>query len=270
MLVEEVRVDMSRFENRVAIVTGGASGIGAGVAGLLARSGAAVAVADIDHQAAARVAGQIVGEGGTAIPVHLDVAQESAWIEGVATVCRELGPPTLLHSNAALLSAEVMAADMDLTEVEVELWDRVLGVNLRGAMLACKHVVPHMVAAGGGAIVLTSSITAISAPPDRAAYASSKGALMSLARIVASMYGNRNIRCNAVAPGVIETPAIAIISDELKQAIIDSNMVPRLGQVADVAAAVCFLLSEDASFITAQVLVVDGGATTRFPRPRAH
>jgi NAD(P)-dependent dehydrogenase (short-subunit alcohol dehydrogenase family) len=261
---------MSRFENRVAIVTGGASGIGAGVATVVARDGAAVAVADINDDEAGRVADQIIRSGGTALAVHLDVSKESDWVEAVAQVCSSLGPPSLLHSNAALLSPEVMYADMNLIEVEVELWDRVMAVNLRGAMLACKHVVPHMISLGGGAIVLTSSITAISAPPDRAAYASSKGALMSLARVVASMYGDRHIRCNAVAPGVIETPAIAVISDELKQAIVDSNMLPRLGKVDDVAAAVSFLLSDDASFITAQVLVVDGGATTRFPRPRSH
>ena len=259
---------MSRFDGQVALVTGAGAGIGAATAALLARHGARVAVADIDGDAAAAVAANITQAGDQALPVVFDVASESAWIEASTEVAAALGPVTLFHSNAAITSADVMQRDVDLQTLDVDLWDRVLGVNLRGAMLGVKHLVGGMLAAGRGSIVFTSSITAITAAPDRAAYASSKGALISLARVVASMYGDRGVRCNAVAPGVIETAAIAVISDELKRGVVAGNMLPRLGTVDDVANAVSFLLSDDAAFITAHVLVVDGGATARFARPR--
>jgi len=252
----------------VALVTGAGAGIGAATAALLARQGAHVAVADIDADSAAAVAAGIAQEGGRALPVAFDVASESAWIEAGNEIATVLGPVTLFHSNAAVTSPDVMKRDVDLQTLDVDLWDRVLGVNLRGAMLGVKHLVGGMLAAGGGSIVFTSSTTALTAAPDRAAYASSKGGLISLARVVASMYGDRGVRCNAVAPGVIETAAIAVISDELKRGVVAGNMLPRLGTVDDVANAVSFLLSEEAAFVTAHVLIVDGGATARFARPR--
>ena len=173
---------MSRFDGRVALVTGAGAGIGAATAALLARQGAHVAVGDIDAHAAATVAAVITQAGGRALPVAFDVASESAWIEAGTEIAAALGPVTLFHSNAAVTSPDVMQRDVDLQTLDVELWDRVLDVNLRGAMLGVKHLVGGMLAAGGGSIVFTSSITALTAAPDRAAYASSKGALISLAR----------------------------------------------------------------------------------------
>jgi NAD(P)-dependent dehydrogenase (short-subunit alcohol dehydrogenase family) len=253
------------LEGRVAIVTGAASGIGAAVARRLGSAGAAVAVADIDDDRAERVVSEITSAGGTALAVHVDVGDEAQWAQAVASVRAELGPPTLLHSNAALMSAEVQAADRDLTEMPVDLWDRIFGVNVRGGMLACKHVLPSMVDSGGGSVVITASITALSAPPYLSAYVTTKGALMSLARSVASSFGAHSVRCNAVAPGVIETPASAGLPAEHKEAIVGWNMIPRMGQPEDIAKAVTFLLSEEAAFITGQVLVVDGGATVKLP-----
>lgn len=253
------------IEGRVAIVTGGASGIGAVVARRLGSAGASVVVADIDDEGAELVVNEIASAGGAALAVHLDVSDESQWEQAVARVRSELGPPTLLHSNAALMSAQVQAADRDLTEMTVELWDRIHSVNVRGGMLACKHVLPSMVESGGGSIVITSSITALVAPPYLSAYVTTKGALMSLARTVASSFGEHSVRCNAVAPGVIETPASADLAPEHKQAIVGWNMIPRMGQPEDIARAVTFLLSDDAAFITGQVLVVDGGATAKLP-----
>jgi NAD(P)-dependent dehydrogenase (short-subunit alcohol dehydrogenase family) len=258
---------MNRFDQRVAIVTGGASGVGAATSRLLASRGAAVAVADIDDNGARSVVDEIKAEGGKALAVHLDVSLEDDWISAIETVTNTLGQITLLHSNAALLSNEVMERDVDIIGLDVALWDRVMGVNARSAMLACKHTLPSMLAAGGGSIVITSSITAISAPAGRAAYASSKGALLSFARSVASTHGEHGVRCNTVAPSVVDTPASrSVMSPERIAAIATANMIPRLATAQDIAYAVVFLLSDEASFITGHCLVVDGGCTVRYPR----
>ncbi len=258
---------MSRFDGRVAIVTGGAGGIGSATARRLAEDGAAVAVADVDGQAADVVADELRSAGARSLAVALDVSDEDQWAECAGKVEAELGPIDLLHSNAAFIDADGLAGDTTLDAMAVGHWDRVLAVNLRGAMLGCRQVVPSIRERSRGAIVITSSITALLAKPDRLAYATSKAALIGFARGVAAANGRFGVRCNVVAPGPVETRATRDVDPTLRRALIGTSMIPRFADAADIANAVAFLLSDDAAMITGHVLVVDGGITARYPNP---
>lgn len=248
-----------RLDGRVAVVTGAGSGIGAASAAALAEAGAAVAVTDIDLEAAQRVAAAIVDKGHSAVALRLDVADEAAWVAVLDEVRRVLGPVTVLHSNAALTSPEAYAADLGVVDLDVAVFDRIIAVNLRGGVLGCKHVVPGMVAAGGGSIVLTSSVKGLTGSAHRTAYSISKGGLDALARSVATGYGKGGVRCNAVAPGIVLTDAAASIPAAQRAELEAAHLTPSLGRPEDVANAVVFLASDAAAFITGQVICVDGG-----------
>lgn len=246
-------------------MTGAGSGIGAASARALAEAGAAVAVTDIDLSAAEAVGASIENAGHRAIVACLDVSSEDNWINAVNVVERELGPIQILHSNAALTSSEAYAADLGVVDLDVDVFDRVIAVNLRGGVLGCKHVVPGMVAGGGGSIVITSSAKGLTGSAHRTAYSISKAGLVALTRMVATGYGKRGVRCNAVAPGIVMTNAIASIPARQMAALVDAHLTPSLGRPEDIANAVVFLASDAAAFITGQVISVDGGLLSHIP-----
>ena len=254
------------LSGRVALVTGGGSGIGAASSRALAGAGARVVVTDIDLAAAESVAAGITVAGGHARGLPLDVAEESAWVEAVAEVAAEWGPVTILHSNAAPTGGDFMNRDLDVLNVDVELWRRVLDIALTGGMLACKHTLPGMLETGGGSIIITSSVKGSTGSALRSAYNSSKAGLDALVRTVATAYGKRGVRCNGVAPGIIETPGLreTVPADRMQQ-LEDGHLLPRLGRPEDIANAVAFLASDAAAFITGQVIRVDGGLTAHTP-----
>jgi NAD(P)-dependent dehydrogenase (short-subunit alcohol dehydrogenase family) len=254
-----------RLDGRTALVTGAGSGIGAASAAALAEAGAAVVVTDINLDAARLVAAGIADKGHRAIAVGLDVSLEAAWRDAIAAVHADLGPVTVLHSNAALTSPEIYAADLGVVDLEVDVFDRIIAVNLRGGMLACKHVVPDMVDAGGGSIVLTSSVKGLTGSAHRTAYSMSKGGLDALTRVVATGYGKAGVRCNAIAPGIVATEAMESIPAAQLRALQDAHLTRSLGRPADLANAVVFLASDAAAFITGQVLCVDGGLAAHVP-----
>ena len=254
------------LEGRVALVTGGGSGIGAATARLLARHGAAVAVTDLDGESAGAVADEIRGTGATASPFVLDVGDEDAWRDVVERVTSELGTVTVLHGNAAPTGGSVMSRDLDVLTAQVEIWDLMAKVVLRGNMLGCKHVIPGMSRAGGGSVILTTSIKGRAGSGLRAAYSSMKGGLEQFVRVVATEYGPHGVRCNGVAPGIIVTPGLRqSVTDEWAGELLKAQLIGRHGQPEDIAAAVLFLASEASSFMTGQTLVVDGGMTTFVP-----
>jgi NAD(P)-dependent dehydrogenase (short-subunit alcohol dehydrogenase family) len=194
------------LDGKVAIVTGAGSGIGRASAQRLASFGVRVVVADINEASAQETVETIAADGGTAIPAYVDIAEEDSIAAMVDTAVARFGSLQLLHNNAA--DVTIIQRDLDVISMDVEVWDRTMAVNLRGPMLGCKYAIPHMIAAGGGSIVTTSSTSGQFGDLSRVAYGVSKSGIDSLTRYVATLHGKQGIRANAVAPGVVRTPAL--------------------------------------------------------------
>src|SRR5438552_5751175 len=250
---------MGRLEGKVAIVTGAGSGIGEATARLMVNEGASVVVADIDRSAAERVAGEL----GSAVVAEVDVSDESSVVRMVETAVESFDGLDMLHNNAS--DASTAAADTDLVTLEMAVFDRLVAVNLKGVLMGCKHAIPQMLARGGGSIVNTASIDGVMGRGVRAAYGASKAGVVLLTKSVASQYGSRGIRCNAVAPGLVLTPAVAGLTHEKLELASRSYPMPRLCAPEDVANAVLFLASDEAAFVNGTTLMVDGGASIYMP-----
>jgi NAD(P)-dependent dehydrogenase (short-subunit alcohol dehydrogenase family) len=232
------------FEGKVAIVTGSASGIGESTAG---------------HQADA-VATDIARGGGRALAVSVDVADDEQVEAMVRRTIEAFGRVDVLHNNAAALGDDVLGRDSDVINVPLDVWDRTMAISLRGPMLGCRHVVPHMLEQGAGSIVNTASTAGQRGDLSRVAYGSAKGGILAFTMYVATMYGKRGIRCNAVAPGLILSPIARRNMSPEDLAVSQANqLITHQGVPEDVAALVVFLASDDARFITGQTINADGG-----------
>jgi NAD(P)-dependent dehydrogenase (short-subunit alcohol dehydrogenase family) len=254
---------MDRLTGKVAVVVGGANGIGAASSRRLAAEGARVVVADIDIAAAVRVAESISAGGASAHPMACDIAQETSVGELFEEASRVFGGVDLLHNVAADLSPETIGRDTDLLEVDLAVWDRTLQVDLRGYVLTMRAAIPMMLARGGGAIVNTSSAAAFAGEPVRPAYGAAKAGINAVSRHVANRWGREGIRCNVVAPGLVLTEtATEAVRDVLNKRLA-RNPSGRLGTPDDIAASVAYLLSSDAEFVNGQVISIDGGITMR-------
>ena len=258
--------DSSRLVGKVAVVTGGAGGIGAATATLLAERGAAVVVADIDPDAAKHVAVGIEEQGGTAAAHVTDVSDETSVTALMAHAVDLFGGVDILHNNAAAMGPDVLGRDLDLEFLDLEVWERTLAVNLRGAMLGCKHAIPLMRRRGGGAIVNTSSVAGEAGDVRFVAYGVSKAGINILTKCVASRYGREGIRCNAIAPGMVLTDTLqrALSKSDIDSAL-RHHLSARAGYPIDIARAVAFLVSEEGSFINGHILDVDGGVSAHLP-----
>jgi 2-hydroxycyclohexanecarboxyl-CoA dehydrogenase len=243
-----------RLEGRTALVTGGASGIGAATARRLAAEGARVAVGDLDVDCARAVAGEIDG-----VATELDVADTASVGRAVAAATEALGPVDLLVNNAG---TDRFAFFVNTDEA---LWDLVLAVNLRG-VLACTHAVLPTMHERGGVIVNVASEAGRVGSQGSATYSAAKAGVIGFTKAIARESARFGVRCNAVAPGPIETPLLSSAPEQLgelgarlKQGMIDATAVRRIGEPDEVAAVIVFLASDDASYVTGQTVNVSGG-----------
>jgi NAD(P)-dependent dehydrogenase (short-subunit alcohol dehydrogenase family) len=264
---------MGQLSGKAAIVTGGASGIGEACTETLAREGAAVLVTDVDDALGKGVVERIIKAGGTARYLHHDVRDEAAWPGVIAEAEKNFGRLDIMVANAGI---GIMAPIETMTLAD---WQRQQAINLDGVFLSIKHAIPALRRAGGGSIVLMSSIAGLRGAPGLAAYSATKGGVRLLAKSVALEHAADNIRCNSVHPGIIATPIWGKIptgaAGNLRNAPIDPReraaaVVPltRVGEAQDIANGVLFLCTEAANYMTGQELVIDGGITAGGRRPQ--
>jgi 2-hydroxycyclohexanecarboxyl-CoA dehydrogenase len=244
------------FEGQVAVVTGGGSGIGRAAVLLLASQGAAVAVADIDRAAAARVAAEVTAAGGRTVAVEVDVTDAAQVRAMAAEAERTLGPIDVLVSNAGW--DEVAP----FVETEEGFWDRVIAINFRGHLATTRAVLPGMIERGRGRIVTVASDAGRVGSSGEAVYSGAKGAVIAFSKALAREVARKGIAVNCVAPGLTDTPLLTRLTEgheNLMGAIVKSIPMGRLGRPEEVARAIAFLASGEAEYITGQTLSVNGG-----------
>ncbi|MDW3215289.1 MAG: glucose 1-dehydrogenase [Ilumatobacteraceae bacterium] len=259
-------VERRGLRGRVAVVTGAGSGIGLSTVRRLAEEGMSVVVGDIDRTSAEEVAEQLRADGFEASAIVADVADENQVASLVASTIERYGQIDVLHNNAGAVELDTIGRDGDIRRLDIDVWDRTMAVNLRGVMLCTKHASPHMVEAGRGSIINTSSGSGLTGHSTRSAYGASKAGVNMFTQYTATAFGRDGIRCNAIAPGLIMTPAA---ERNLTESDVDMfsrhALTRRLGTPEDIAAMVAFLASDEAGFITGQVISVDGGALAHSP-----
>ncbi len=256
---------MKRLEARTAIVTGAASGIGAATAKRLAAEGAGVVVADINTAGAEEVAHQIESSGGTAIAHHMDLNDEASIRRMIDATRDHFGSLHIVHNNAADMRQRHSDEDMAVDLMEADLWDSIFHANMRGTMLVTKYALPALLENGDSAIINTSSGAALTGDLYRPAYGASKAAINNFTMYVATQYGKRGLRCNAIAPGIVVTVAARASNDEKRLEVLMRHVLsPRIGQPEDIAGVVAMLASDDGRYINGQVIAVDGGIRAHF------
>lgn len=248
-----------RLAGKVALITGGAHGMGAEEACLFAREGAKVAIADIREEDARKVEAQITEMGGEAMVVLLDVSKEDQWERSVSAVVAKFGKLDILVNNAGI------SGSGETDHRSTEAWDRLMDINAKGVFLGMKHAIPEMEKAGGGSIVNISSISGfVGQEAVHPGYNASKGAVRLLTKATAVQHAKSGIRVNSVHPGIMP-PMLTSFQrgDANREALVQAVPMGREGQPIEVANAVLFLASEEASYITGTELVVDGGFTAK-------
>jgi NAD(P)-dependent dehydrogenase (short-subunit alcohol dehydrogenase family) len=257
---------VNRMTGKVAVVTGGASGIGRATALLLAREGASVVVGDVNGPVAESAVDDIESAGGSAISLAMDIGDEASVRAAFERTLAEYGRVDVVCNVAADTSLQAMMHDTPVHEMTIEAWDRAMQINLRGTMLSCKHALRSMMSAGGGSIVNLSSNQGLTGDLAQTAYSCAKAAIVQLTRSVATQYGRFGIRANTVSPGAVRTPAFErLCPPEVAVEVARHNLGGRIGEPEDLANTILFLASDEAAYLTGQLLVVDGGQLAHLP-----
>ena len=246
-----------KLEDKVAVITGAASGIGRATALLFAREGARVVVADWDESGGSRIAEEIAEAGGEAVSVRTDVSQAEDVRSLINAAVAGYGRLDVLFNNAGVEGELAPTADCSL-----ENWDSVIGINLKGVFLGMKYAIPHMVSNGGGTIINNASVAGVVGFAGLPAYCASKGGVIQLTKAAALEYAKAGIRVNAICPGVIATPMVERVlgdNEEMKKSFEALEPVGRFGTPEEVARLALFLATEDSSFCTGAPFIVDGG-----------
>lgn len=243
-----------QFEDHVAIVTGSASGIGEATALRLASEGASVVVADVDTDGGEDTVAQIEDSGGEAVFIETDVTDSESAERAIDETEERYGRLDIAHNNAGL------TGDIDpVTAIDLDDWHQILEVNLTGVVQMMKHEIPLMIESGGGSIVNTGSTAAIGGGNSPLPYTASKHGVLGVTRVAATQYATEGIRVNAVCPTTVDTPLLEGLSEEAIEQFTEYIPLGRICQPEEVAAAVTWLSSDEASFMTGQPLVLDGG-----------
>ncbi|QCQ90437.1 SDR family NAD(P)-dependent oxidoreductase [Rhodococcus sp. SGAir0479] len=256
---------MNRLSGKKVVITGAASGIGRAAATLMVAEGAQVLIADLDQDAAEKAAADIdgSGSGGRAIGMAVDVMNEEAVAAMIDRAVTEFGGIDVLLNH---VGGSNPRKDLDLLRLDLDEWDRTLALNARSTVVASQLALPHMIAAGGGSIINTVSVGGLTGDTLQCAYGAAKAAVIRLTQYIATQYGKQGIRCNAVAPGAIMTPALRdnvpadVIADIRRH-----NALDMIGDPEDIGWAMVYLASDESRYMSGQTLVLDGGLTAQSP-----
>ncbi|WP_088892122.1 glucose 1-dehydrogenase [Leptolyngbya ohadii] len=255
-----------RLKNKVALITGAASGIGRESALLFAKEGAKVVVSDVNEAAGQEAVEKIRSNGGEAIFVKADVSK-SADAKGMIEAAENTyGQLNILFNNAGIFHA----ADNSVLDTEEDIWDLTMNINLKGVFLGCKYGVPALLRSGGGSIINTASFVAVlGAATPQIAYTASKGGVLAMTREIAIEFARQNIRANALCPGPVQTPLLEeLMSDPARKQRRMVHIPPgRLAQATDIAQAALFLASDDSAYVNGTTFLVDGGITSAYVTP---
>jgi NAD(P)-dependent dehydrogenase (short-subunit alcohol dehydrogenase family) len=255
-----------RLQNKVALITGGGSGIGRETALLFAEEGAAVVVADVNDSGGEETVQLVHAAGGQASYVHADVSRAAECAGMVATAENNFGKLDILFNNAGIM----LGQDDDAINTEESIWDLTLAVNLKGVYLGCKYGIPALRRAGGGSIINTASFVALlGAATPQLAYTASKGGVLAMTRELAVIHARENIRVNALCPGPLRTELLMkfLNTEEKRQRRLVHIPMGRFGEAKEMAYAALYLASDESSYVTGADFVVDGGITAAYVTP---
>jgi NAD(P)-dependent dehydrogenase (short-subunit alcohol dehydrogenase family) len=250
---------MDRLKNKIALITGGGSGIGRSTCLLFASEGAKVTVADYVVDGGNETVRQIKAAGGEAVFVQADVSKSTDVQHMVATTVKTYGRIDVLFNNAG-----IEGPSAKLANYKEEDWDRVIAIDLTSVYLGMKYVIPEMVKQGGGVIISTASVAGLVGFPGSGAYAAAKAGVINMTRMVALEYADKNIRVNCICPGIIDTPMVdRVVGGRPKERVAKAEPIGRLGKPDDIANAALFLASDESSFATGAPFIIDGGYVAR-------